>query len=153
MSGFVREKQPVCPTCGSIKTALFYTVECPRCDKPATGLFYSAYIVWTIEEDELWAVQQHPIFKYKEHCEEWRWRQYKPENFEIRRCLSYDKFSWDVLPGTDYDVASIFYRVHKTHKFDRNVFAVILFPKHAEIPDTETVYLDNELASQLGLNT
>lgn len=134
-------------------TPLFYTLECERCDQPATGWFYVGYILWTLQHDELWESQEHPIFRCRGDCENWRDRQHKPSRFEVRYCLSYDKFYWDRIPGTDLEMSTIYHKVKHTHKFDRNQWAVILLPRYATLPPHNgQLYVDKTMAAELGLD-
>jgi hypothetical protein len=110
-----KEIQQTCKVCGSKLVPLFYTVECNRCDKPITGWFYRAYVLWTLEPDELWSIHEHPIFKWRSDCEIWKEKQYKPSGLEVRHVLSYDKFFWTELPGTLLEVAGVYHKVHTTH--------------------------------------
>jgi hypothetical protein len=152
MTVLKREVSQICAGCGGKLTPLFYTLECARCDKPATGWFYLGYVVWTLESDALWEIMDHPIFRYRADAEAWKERQYEPSHFEVRYCLSYDKFVWDGMPGTLFEVATVMHKVKHTYKFDRNIWAVILLPRYTTLPPhSGQIYVDKDMAQQLGL--
>jgi hypothetical protein len=149
----VKNIEPSCKTCGGKMTALFYTVVCDLCENPATGWLYHGYIVWMLNPDELWVVQEHPIFRYEDEAQIWRGRQYNPDILEVRHVLSYKKLIWKPMPfAAEFEIASSYQLISNTHKYERQRNIVMLTARDVYIADQECVYVSKQASIELGLN-
>jgi hypothetical protein len=143
-----------CMKCGHNLTVLFYTKDCGRCSNKTSEWFYHGYVLWTIVPDQVWDVQEHPVFKSAEEVGKW-WKSnqtYLASFMEVREVLSNEPFEWIPMTYFNCEVADTRYKV--TSKLTKEKPAkptVIIIPADVLLPEGEKVLLNKEDRKALGI--